>query len=119
MFSPAGGLSIPEFRAKYGLSKAQYETMQEKGLGPKETLFPESNVRRILPPAEKAWLELINRPDIQMAEAKRRTAIARRCGLAALQSPAHPANIYRRAKASEKSNKAPKGKLRKHLQAAE
>jgi hypothetical protein len=118
MSSPAGGLSIPEFRAKYGLSKAQYETMQEKGLGPKETLFPESGVRRILPAAEAEWLELINRPDIQLAEAKRRTGVARRCGLAALKSPNHPANIYRRFKASEKSSKAPKGKARK-LEAAE
>ena len=112
------GLSIPEFRAKYGISKKAYETMQSKGLGPQETVFPESNVRRILPPAEAAWLELIHRPDVKTAEAERRREVAKRRGLAALASPHHPAHIYRRAKAAEERAKKPRGKLRK-LQAAE
>lgn len=113
------GLSVIEFREKYGLSKKAYETMQSRGLGPAETLFPESNVRRILPPAEAEWLALVNSPDVRVAEEERRRAVARRCGLAALRSPDHPANIHRRFKAFEKSRKAPKGKVRKRLQAAE
>jgi hypothetical protein len=93
---PACGFSVAEFCAEHGFSLKQYKSWQERGLGPRETLFPDTNVRRIMPPDYAVWLKRISKPDVQMAEAQRRTAAAKRHGKLALKSPNHPMNLIRK-----------------------
>jgi hypothetical protein len=98
MSIPFCGFSIPEFCKEHGYSPAQYKTMRAKGLAPAETAFPGTNIRRVMPDAYAAWLKLINQPDIQMAEALRRSAAAKRYGKLSLKSPDHPTNVWARLK---------------------
>jgi hypothetical protein len=93
---PACGLSVAEFCAEHGFSDKQYKSWQERELGPRETLFPGTNVTRIMPADYEAWLKRVQRPDVQMAEALRRTANAKRYGKMALKSPNHPMNLMRK-----------------------
>jgi hypothetical protein len=98
---PIGGLSVEEFRAEFHLSYAQYKNLQDKGLGPRETLIPDSRVRRILPPDYADWLKRIKNPDIQLAEVLRRQKIHRQMGRAALKSKNHPSNLLRGLRADD------------------
>ncbi|SRR6266516_3926690 len=92
---PACGFSIQEFCEEHGFSPAQYKTWQKRGVGPQETLFPGTRVRRIMPESYEVWLKRIAHPDIQMAEAQRRTAFAKRIGKLSLSNPNHPSNLMR------------------------
>jgi len=93
---PVCGLSVAEFCKEHRFSVKQYESWQKRGLGPKETLFPGTNVRRIMPADYEAWLARVQRPDVQMAEAQRRTAASKLYGKLALKSPRHPMNLIRK-----------------------
>lgn len=93
MTIPVCGLSVKEFCELHGFSAKAYKTWQERGLGPRETLFPGTNVRRIMPDDYQIWLKRISKPDVQIAEAQRRTAAAKRYGKLALKSPNHPMNL--------------------------
>jgi hypothetical protein len=116
---PACGLSVAEFCQIHGFSRAQYKNWQRKGIGPRETLFPDTNVRRIMPKDYEDWLARVQQPDVQLAEAMRRTAAQKRYGKLALKSPRHPANLMQQVLQAGLANKKPKGKVRKQLVAAE
>jgi len=96
MTIPICGLSVREFCEAHRFSAKQYESWKKRGLGPRETLFPDTNVRRIMPADYEAWLARVQRPDVQMAEAMRRTAASKRYGKLALKSPRHPMNLIRK-----------------------
>jgi hypothetical protein len=97
---PYCGLTTTEFRHD-GLSPAGYKSLQKQNLGPKETLIPGTQERRIMPADYEDWIKLIQAPDTQLTEALRRLKAARRRGLIAAKSPTHPSNLLRSLRAAE------------------
>jgi hypothetical protein len=92
---PICGLSVAEFRELHGFSPHAYESWKKRGLAPRETLFPGTNITRIMPGDYEAWVKRVQRPDVQMAEAQRRKVEGMRRGKLALKSPNHPMNLIR------------------------
>jgi uncharacterized membrane protein len=92
-----------EFCALFKIKADIWHELQERGLGPKVHRHPGTDLERISPAAIRAWQEAVKDPNCEAAKILRRYAVARRSGLASLQSPNHPANLLRALKAARES----------------
>ena len=86
-------LSITDLCYLDGISVYTYNSLRKRGLGPKETRYPGTQIVRISPEARREWHARLEQRDAQKQierERKRRTDIAQRAGKLAVQSPKHP-----------------------------
>ena len=102
---PEPDKTIAEFCAAKRISKASYYEIQKRGLGPAETVYPGTHIKRISAAAENAWDEKMARLAESKAaklEAERRREIATAAGRIAAASPLH---ISKRGTADHKQPK--------------
>jgi hypothetical protein len=83
--------TIAEFCAAKRISKTSYHALQKRGLGPAETVYPGTRIKRISATAENAWDKMAQLGESEAArlEAERRREIAAVAGRIAARSPLH------------------------------
>lgn len=84
--------TVAEFCAAKHFGRSTYYELKRRGLGPQETCYPGTQLKRISHTAEQAWdrkMAELAQGDAAKLGAARRVEIARHAGKAAAASPKH------------------------------
>src|SRR5262245_43066191 len=115
-------LSITDLCYVKGISTYSYNGLRKRGLGPKETRYPGSQIVRITPQARQEWAKLLEQESIKKQierEREQRTAIAKNASKFAVKSPKHPRTGAKQSAEPPSAPKRGRGRPRKYPQAAE
>jgi hypothetical protein len=98
--------TIPEWCEGKRICVATYYKLRRLGLTPDELHVPGTNIRRITPEADRAWVERmaeLTKTKEYKREAKRRTALAKKAGDLAARSSKHVSQVKRRKSVAVKA----------------